>query len=62
MVSSRPIVKGAVSEIRIWVYRESNAIIEYLVEMYDKDHKISAAGKDRFVQRQWLYFQASGQG
>lgn len=43
--------------------RESNAIIEYLVAKYDTQHSISFADfeKTQYV-RQWLYFQASGQG
>ena len=45
------------------VLRESDAILLYLVEKYDPDHKISAATEEeRFKQLQWLFFQASGQG
>lgn len=44
-------------------YRESCAIIEYLVEKYDSERKISF---DKFEERiqllQWLFFQSSGQG
>lgn len=47
----------------MWVTRESNAILVYLVEKYDTEHKISAEDpKDKIVQLQWLFFQASGQG
>ena len=43
--------------------RESDAILTYLVEKYDTEHKISAAsGEDKYSQLQWLFFQASGQG
>jgi glutathione S-transferase len=43
--------------------RESNAIIQYLVDTYDTEHKISVTDhKERYTQLQWLYFQASGQG
>lgn len=43
--------------------RESNAIIEYIVEKYDKEHKLSFEDfESRHLTRQWLYFQASGQG
>ena len=43
--------------------RESNAIIEYLVEKYDTEHKISVTDvNDKFTLLQWLFFQASGQG
>ncbi|KAI0090826.1 glutathione S-transferase [Irpex rosettiformis] len=46
-----------------FVLWESNAIITYLVDTYDKEHKISAADtKDKYLQLQWLFFQASGQG
>lgn len=43
---------------------ESGAIIEYLVETYDKQNTISfAAGSpDYFAAKQWLHFQMSGQG
>ena len=46
------------------VPRESNAIIEYLVERYDKEHKISIPATDnqKYVQTQWLWFQGTGQG
>jgi glutathione S-transferase len=45
------------------IYRESNAIIEYLVAKYDTENKISFSdfGLQQFA-RQWLFFQASGQG
>ncbi len=43
--------------------RESNAIMIYLVDKYDPEHKISAAEtNDKYHQLQWLFFQASGQG
>ncbi|KAH9943930.1 glutathione S-transferase [Amylocystis lapponica] len=41
----------------------SGAIIVYLVEKYDLEHKVSAATpEDKILQLQWLFFQASGQG
>ena len=44
-------------------YRESDAILLYLVERYDPEHKLSVAeGNDKFTLMQWLFFQASGQG
>lgn len=44
----------------IW---ESNAILLYLVDKYDKEHKISVTDeKDKYAMLQWLFFQASGQG
>ncbi|EKM50007.1 uncharacterized protein PHACADRAFT_264484 [Phanerochaete carnosa HHB-10118-sp] len=47
-----------------FVVWESNAIIQYVVDKYDKEHKLSIApGTDEYyTQLQWLYFQASGQG
>ncbi|KIP03189.1 hypothetical protein PHLGIDRAFT_31921 [Phlebiopsis gigantea 11061_1 CR5-6] len=42
---------------------ESDAIILYLVDKYDPEHTISAAADaDKYLQLQWLFFQASGQG
>ncbi|KAI0821290.1 glutathione S-transferase [Irpex lacteus] len=47
-------------DFAIW---ESDAIITYLVDTYDKEHKISASDtKEKYEQLQWLFFQASGQG
>ncbi|EPS97014.1 glutathione S-transferase C-terminal-like protein [Fomitopsis schrenkii] len=44
----------------IW---ESGAILQYLVDMYDTEHKISVSDiKEKYHQLQWLFFQASGQG
>lgn len=47
--------------ITLW---ESGAIIEYLVEIYDKQHNISFApgSKEYYEAKQWLYYQVSGQG
>ena len=43
--------------------RESDAILLYLAERYDPEHKLSVAeGDDKFTLIQWLFFQASGQG
>lgn len=43
--------------------RESGAIIVYLVDKYDPEHKVSAATEnEKYEQLQWLMFQASGQG
>ena len=44
-------------------YRESAAIIAYLVDKYDLEHKISVSdANEKYHQLQWLFFQASGQG
>ena len=43
---------------------ESGAIIEYLVETYDKENKISYGDKfpEKFLCKSYLHFQMSGQG
>ncbi|KAI0780007.1 glutathione S-transferase C-terminal-like protein [Fomes fomentarius] len=44
----------------IW---ESDAILLYLVDRYDKEKKLTVTGeKERYSLIQWLFFQASGQG
>ncbi|KAI0746935.1 glutathione S-transferase C-terminal-like protein [Daedaleopsis nitida] len=44
----------------IW---ESDAILYYLVERYDKEHKLSVTdANEKAHLLQWLFFQASGQG
>ncbi|KAI9657255.1 MAG: glutathione S- transferase, nitrogen catabolite repression regulator [Alyxoria varia] len=47
--------------ITLW---ESGAIIEYLIETYDKKNKLSFGDKspEKFYEKQFLYFQMSGQG
>ena len=46
-----------------WGHRESAAIMLYLVDKYDTEHKVSVAdANEKFQQLQWLFFQASGQG
>ncbi|CAK7237730.1 Transcriptional regulator ure2 [Sporothrix bragantina] len=48
------------NDFTLW---ESNAIIEYLVAKYDPQYTISFADfESQQYVRQWLYFQASGQG
>ena len=47
-------------EFAIW---ESDAILLYLVERYDKEKKLTVTDeKEKFQIIQWLFFQASGQG
>ena len=36
--------------------------MEYVVDKYDKDHKLSSVGQDKYIELQWLAFQVSGQG
>ena len=44
----------------IW---ESNAIMLYLVDRYDKERKLTVTDeKEKYSLVQWLFFQASGQG
>ncbi|OKL58435.1 hypothetical protein UA08_06132 [Talaromyces atroroseus] len=48
--------------ITLW---ESGAIVEYLVETYDaQEHRLSfpAGSAEAYHAKQWLYFQATGQG
>ena len=46
-----------------FVLWESGAIIEYLIDLYDKEHHLSPADpKQRYEAKQWLFFQTSGQG
>ncbi|CCM01923.1 uncharacterized protein FIBRA_03996 [Fibroporia radiculosa] len=48
------------SDFVVW---ESDAILAYLVEIYDPTHRISAVTpEDKVHQLQWLFFQSSGQG
>jgi glutathione S-transferase len=56
-----PAIEDPNTGITLW---ESGAIIEYLVETYDKQHSISFApgSKEYYEAKQWLYYQASGQG
>ncbi|OAA65317.1 Glutathione S-transferase protein [Niveomyces insectorum RCEF 264] len=56
-----PAIEDPNTGITLW---ESGAIIEYLVETYDKEHKISFAPgtKEFYEAKQWLFYQASGQG
>jgi glutathione S-transferase len=43
---------------------ESGAIIEYLVDRYDPDHRLSfpPGSPEAYLAKQWLFFQVSGQG
>jgi len=44
----------------IW---ESNAIMLYLIDRYDKENKFGVTDEaDKYYLLQWLFFQASGQG
>ncbi|KAL1999627.1 hypothetical protein VTN02DRAFT_4261 [Thermoascus thermophilus] len=56
-----PAIEDPNTGITLW---ESGAIIEYLVETYDKEKNISftAGTSDYFHAKQWLHYQMSGQG
>lgn len=56
-----PAIEDPNTGISLW---ESGAIVEYLVETYDKQNTISfAAGSPEYFQaKQWLHYQMSGQG
>jgi glutathione S-transferase len=42
---------------------ESGAILEYLVETYDKEKKLSyESAQQKWSTKSWLHFQMSGQG
>lgn len=56
-----PAIEDPNTGITLW---ESGAIIEYLIETYDKSNKLSYGDKspEKFLTKQWLHFQVSGQG
>jgi len=56
-----PAIHDPNTNLTIW---ESGAIIEYLVDKYDTQHKISFApgSNESYLAKQWLFFQVSGQG
>lgn len=55
-----PAIEDTNTGITLW---ESGAIVEYLIDTYDKDSKISyAESPNKHLLKQWLHFQVSGQG
>ncbi|KAK5045527.1 hypothetical protein LTR84_009145 [Exophiala bonariae] len=55
-----PAIDDPNTGITLW---ESGAIIQYLIDTYDKEGKISySSSPERYQQAQWLFFQTSGQG
>lgn len=56
-----PAIRDPNTDLTLW---ESGAILEYLVEKYDTEKRISfeAGSKDAYAAKQWLFFQVSGQG
>jgi len=42
---------------------ESGAIVEYLVETYDKENRLTyTSGQEKWQLKSWLFYQVSGQG
>ncbi|KAJ2992862.1 hypothetical protein NUW58_g2026 [Xylaria curta] len=55
-----PAIEDPNTGLTLW---ESGPIVEYLVEQYDKDHKISYdTFTERHLIKQWIAYQISGQG
>ena len=55
-----PTIQDPNTGITLW---ETGAIIKYLIDTYDKDHKLSFdTTPEKYLADQWLFFQVSGQG
>lgn len=55
-----PAIEDPNTGLTLW---ESGPIVEYLVEQYDKDHKISYdTFEEKYLIKQWIGYQISGQG
>ncbi|KAF2967022.1 hypothetical protein GQX73_g6512 [Xylaria multiplex] len=55
-----PAIEDPNHDITLW---ESGAIVQYLIDTYDKDNKISYSSfPEKYLTQQWAFFQASGQG
>ncbi|GAB7342255.1 hypothetical protein MBLNU457_g0498t1 [Dothideomycetes sp. NU457] len=55
-----PVIEDPNTGITLW---ESGAILEYLEETYDKEHKFTeTSSPQKWQLKQWLHFQVSGQG
>ncbi|TVY92227.1 Glutathione S-transferase-like protein [Lachnellula willkommii] len=55
-----PAIEDPNTGYKVW---ETGAIIEYLIDYYDKEEKFHyASGPEKYQTKQWLYFQVSGQG
>lgn len=56
-----PSIQDPNTGLTLW---ESGAILDYLIQTYDKEHKLSfPSGSPEFWHtKQWLFFQVSGQG
>ena len=55
-----PAIEDPNTGITLW---ESSAIIDYLLETYDKSNSLQyTSGPESFLQKSWMAFQISGQG
>ncbi|KAK3897083.1 glutathione S-transferase [Staphylotrichum tortipilum] len=56
-----PAIHDPNTDLTLW---ESGAIVEYLVDKYDPEHKLSfpAGSGDAYHAKQWLFYQTTGQG
>ncbi|KAF2973475.1 hypothetical protein GQX73_g31 [Xylaria multiplex] len=55
-----PAIEDPNTGLTLW---ESGPIVEYLVDQYDKDHKISYdTFTEKYLIKQWIGYQISGQG
>jgi glutathione S-transferase len=55
-----PAIHDPNTNITLW---ESAAIVEYLADTYDKEHKLSVSTfPEKYYVKQWIAFQISGQG
>lgn len=55
-----PCIEDPNTDITLW---ESGAILEYLLDTYDSEGKLSfASSPDKFYAKQYLHYQTSGQG
>jgi glutathione S-transferase len=56
-----PAIHDPNEDLTLW---ESGAIIEYLVEKYDTERKVSFApgSKEAYLAKQWLFFQGETRG
>ncbi|PGH26882.1 hypothetical protein AJ80_01464 [Polytolypa hystricis UAMH7299] len=56
-----PAIYDPNTDLTLW---ESGAIVEYLVERYDTQHRLSfpTGTPESYLTKQWMYFQTTGQG
>ena len=55
-----PAIEDPNTGVTLW---ESGSVIDYIIETYDKEHKLSYGEfPQKFEQNNWKHFQVSGQG